>query len=124
MYILLKVYFGRYRNPQRLRETVQEVDDPYGAMKEGVFVAVHIKDAKKLPVIGKVTAVDEDMVHIEYMKGSWRTAWQPWKLRGGQIWSDVLPKACIILVDFAFNDGKLKTETVAFLKQKYSELTS
>ena len=53
MFVLLQVYSGRYRNPQRLRKNVQEVDDPYGAVKEGVFVAVHIKDAKKLPVIDR-----------------------------------------------------------------------
>ena len=78
---LLQVYSGRYRNPQRLREAVQEVDDPFAAIKEGVLVAVHIKDATKLPVIGKVTAVEGESVAIHYMKGSWRTAWQPWKLR-------------------------------------------
>ena len=104
--------------------SVQEVDDPFVAIKEGVLVAVHIKDATKLPVIGKVTAVGES-VAIHYMKGSWRTAWQPWKLRGGQIWSDKLPKASIILVDFSLNDqDKLKAETTAFLKQKYLELSS
>ena len=122
---LLQVYSGRYRNPQRLREAVQEVDDPFVAIKEGVLVAVHIKDATKLPVIGKVTAVEGESVAIHYMKGSWRTAWRPWKLRGGQIWSDKLPKASIILVDFSLNDqDKLKAETTAFLKQKYLELSS
>ena len=88
-------------------------------------MAVHIKDATKLPVIGKVTAVEGESVAIQYMKGSWRTAWRPWKLRGGQNWSDKLPKASIILVDFSLNDqDKLKAETTAFLKQKYLELSS
>ena len=84
------MYSGRYRNPHRLRGAVQEVDDPFAAIKEGVFVAVHIKDATKLPVIGKVTAVEGEMVAIHHMKGSWKTAWQPWKLRGGQIWSWII----------------------------------
>ena len=81
---LLQVYSGRYRNPQRLREAVQEVDDPFAAIKEGVLVAVHIKDATKLPVIGKVTAVEGESVAIHLyerlvedslaaMETSWRT---------------------------------------------------
>ena len=99
------------------------MDEPYAALKEGVFVAVHIKDSKKIPVIGKVKAVGEDTFSVEYMKGSWRKAWRPWNVRG-KIWSDNLPKACIILVDFALDNDKLKAETVAFLKHKYSELSA
>ena len=37
----------------------QEVDDPFVALKEGVFVAVLLKNAKMQPAIGEVTAVLE-----------------------------------------------------------------
>ena len=50
------------------------MDEPYAALKEEVFVAGHIKDPKKIPVIGKVTAVGEDTISIEYMIGFWRKA--------------------------------------------------
>ena len=72
------MYCGRNRNPQKLQEAVQEavqeVDEPYAALKEEVFVAGHIKDPKKIPVIGKVTVVGEDTISIEYMIGFWRKA--------------------------------------------------
>ena len=64
-------------------------------------------------------------VCIYYLKGSWRTAWRPWKCHGGEIWSEKIPKASINLVDFSLNDqDRLRPDSVAFLKQKYSELSS
>ena len=62
---------------------------------------------------------------MDYLKVSWRTAWRPWKCHGGEIWSDKIPKASLILANFSLNDhDKLRPKTVAFLKRKYSELWS
>ena len=59
------MYSGRYRNPPRLPKAVQKVYEPYAALKERVFVAVHIKDPKKIPVMGKVTTAGEDTILID-----------------------------------------------------------
>ena len=81
-------------------------------------MAVLLQNAKKQPAIGKVTAITEEegKVRIEYLKGSWRTAWRPWKCHGGEIWSDNIPKASIILVHFSLNDqDKLRQKLWPFL---------
>ena len=43
----------------------------------GKFVAVHLVNYDKVPVIGKVLEVSEDMVKIRYWKGSFKGKWSP-----------------------------------------------
>ena len=119
------MYSGRYKNPQTLAARVNEVENPLQALKENVFVAVHIQDYNKPPVLGKVTAVHEEdsSFDLEYWKGTWKTEWKPWKLSNGEVWTDNLPNSCVLLVDFQFDkNNKLSHETYKYLKDKYNEL--
>ena len=86
-------------------------------------MAVNIRDSKKVPVLGKVIAVEETEFKIEYWKGSWRTEWKPWLLQNGKPWTNTLPKECILLVDFEL-DGKnmLASETYKYLRKTYKKL--
>ena len=62
---------------------VNRVQNPLEVLRESenVLVAVHIQGYKKPPVIGKVVSVrDGSTFDIEYLKGSWRKEWKPWKL--------------------------------------------
>lgn len=98
------------------------VANPLEALEPGVFVAVNIRGYKKVPVLGKVISVDESTFGIEYWKGSWKTEWKPWKLSGENLWTDTLPKECILLVNFELNaSNKLESNTYKFLKETYKK---
>ena len=102
---------------------VSRVSNPLEALKEGVLVAVNIEGYKKVPVLGRVKSVGNENIELEYLKGTWRTEWRPWKLPNGTIWSDTLPLGCILLVDFKLNDkSKLSNETYKYLKETYKRL--
>ena len=75
---------------------VNRVSNPLEALSPGVSVAVNIHGYKKVPVLGKVIAVDESSFEIEYWKGSSKTEWKPWKVAGENLWTDTLPKECIL----------------------------
>ena len=118
-----QVYTGRYQNPRVVATRVNRVSNPLEALSPGVFVAVNIHGYKKVPVLGKVIAVDESSFEIEYWKGSWKTEWKPWEVAGGNVWTDTLPKECILLVNFQLNENnKLANETYKYLKDTYGKL--
>ena len=83
---------------------VNRVQNPLEVLRENVLVAVHIQGYKEPPVIGKVVSVkDGSTFDIEYLKGSWRKEWKPWKLANGENWTDNLPSGCILLVGLHLN---------------------
>ena len=51
----------------------------------------------KVPVLGKVIAVDESSFEIEYRKRFGKTEWKPWEVAGGNVWTDTLPKECWLI---------------------------
>ena len=102
---------------------VNKVTDHLTALKEDVFVAVNIEGYSKVPVLGKVRSLDASTFKLEYWRGTWRTEWKPWKLSSGDIWTDTLPKSCILLVDFVLDgNNKLPHETYKYLKETYKTL--
>ena len=43
--------------------------------------------------------------------------WKPWEEAGGYVWTDTLPKECILLVNFQLTENnKLANETCKYLK--------
>ena len=117
------MYAGRYRRPSTVAARVSRVANPLEALKEGVLVAVNIAGYKKVPVVGKVKFVETDSITLEYWKGSWRNEWKPWLLKDGTVWTDTLPKGCILLVDFKLNsNNKLNNETCKYLKETYKNI--
>ena len=95
---MTKKLCSRYQIHRKPR--VNRVSNPLEALRPGVFVAVNIHGYKKVPVLGKVIAVGESSFDIEYWKSSWKTEWKPWEVPGGNVWTDTLPKECILLVNF------------------------
>ena len=75
-----------------------------------------------MPVIGRILEVNGDDFKLQYWKGSWRKEWQPWIKADGHIWEDTLPVSCLVLVDFKLNNGKLRSATSKYLKEKYQSL--
>ena len=75
----------------------------------GKFLAVHLANYDKVPVIGKVLGVNKDMVKIHYWKGSLKVRWSPQDAPRRQTpWVDELPKTCIILCSCSLiKDSKL-----------------
>ncbi|XP_068753053.1 uncharacterized protein [Montipora capricornis] len=118
-----EVYAGAYKNPRVISSRVNKVTDHLSALKEDVFVAVNIEGYKKIPVLGKVRSVDASTFELEYWRGTWKTEWKPWKLSNGDTWTDILPKSCILLVAFVFDEkNKLPHETYKYLKETYKTL--
>ena len=98
-----------FKNPRVVSSRVNKVRNHLTALKEDAFVAVHIEGYNKVPMLGKVRSLDTSTFKLEYWRGTWRTEWKPWKLSNGDIWTDTLPKSCILLVDFVL-DGNNKLQ--------------
>ena len=48
---------------------------------------------------------------------------KPWEVSGGNVWTDKLPKECILLVNFELNENnKLANETYKYPKDTYGKL--
>lgn len=123
LWFISQVYAGGYKNPRVVSSQVNKVTDHLAALKEDVFVAVNIEGYSKVPVLGKVRSLDASTFKLEYWRGTWRTEWKPWKLSNGDIWTDTLPKSCILLVDFVLDgNNKLSHETYKYLKKTYQTL--
>ena len=113
------MYTGRYQNPHTRSGRVTEVNGHLELLKEGIMVAIAQVNSKP-PVIGKVIEVGEETFELCYWKGSWRKAWEPWKIESCEWVSDYLPKSSIILIDFKLDDnGKLQSGTAKYLKNEY-----
>ena len=98
-----------FKNLWVVSSLVNKVTDHLTSLKEGAFVAVHIEGYNKVPMLGKVRSLDTSTFKLEYWRGTWRKECKPWKLSNGDIWTDTLPKSCILLVDFVL-DGNNKLQ--------------
>ena len=80
------------------------------------------KDTK--PSIARITRVNDSTVDIEYLRGGWKTKWDPWILdKEGTIWADKdIPKASIVFFNFELKDGKLSKGNRAEIKRRYHAL--
>lgn len=117
------MYTGPYVPPRKQAAIPTAVDNHLDALKVGVFVAIALEKYKKVPVLGKVLWVNEDSFQIKYYKGTWRTSWCPWMISATETWKNVLPKTCILLVDFQLDSSnKLESETIKYLRDKYKSL--
>ena len=118
----MQVYTGPYKHPRALASQVQKVANHLDALKENVFVAVHLQEYKRVPVIGKVKSVEGNNFEIEYWKGSWCKEWTLW-IYNGAVWTNILPKTCILLVDFSLDKNcKLPNEIKKYLQDTYQRL--
>ena len=122
--LILPICAGPYRPPRERENLVETLDDPLKNIEVGKFVAVHLPNYDKVPVIGKVLEVSEDMVKIHYWKGSFKGKWSPQDVpRRRTPWVDELPKTCIILCSFSLTeDSKLLPSTRKHLQDEYAKL--
>ena len=92
---------------------MEAVDDCLEKIEVEKFVAVHLANYDKVPVIGKVLEVSESIVKIHHWKGSFKGKWSPQDVprrRTPRI--DELPKTCVILCSFLLSeDNKLLPST-------------
>ena len=96
--LFLQVYIGPYRNRQVEVHTVRDLS----GIKVGQLVAIHCQEGTE-PAIAKITVMDEDSVHVIWLKGEYSTAWAPYILYEGRKKVervDKLPKSSIILYGF------------------------
>jgi len=104
------------------------VDDHLEGVKEGVFVAVHLENCKKHPVIGQVIEVNESDFQIHYWTGSYRKEWKPHMItaKGKEEvpWTDYLPLRCILVTGFLLEENKMASKLQKYLSKKYNVLQS
>ncbi|XP_015766553.1 PREDICTED: uncharacterized protein LOC107345364 [Acropora digitifera] len=119
-----QIYTGRYRPTRERENLVQAVDDCLENIEVGKFVAVHLANYDRVPVIGKVLEVNGDSIKIHYWKGSFKGKWSPQDVpRRRTPWVDELPKTCIILCSFSLTeDSKLLPSTRRHLQDEYARL--
>ena len=85
-----------------------------------------LQDSKKLPVLGRVLDKRDKEFNIHYYQGSYCKRWAPHmvydrKSKTPVAWTQWLPKACIILIDFVLVDEKLTPQQKKFLSGKYKD---
>ena len=95
-------------------------------LHEGDFVAIKLENYRKHPIIGNSLEVNDDDFVICYWKGSYNKEWAPHTLRrgssGNQLWTQQLPKSCIICFGFSLDEtSKLLPGTKAYLRKEYKE---
>ena len=120
----IRFYCFRYTVEGIDLNPVPTVDHCLEEITVGSFVAVHIENYDKVPVIGNVLEVKEDSVRMHYWKGSYKGKWKPQNApRSQSPWEDELPKTCIILCFFSLTEGdKLLHSTRKHLQQEYDKL--
>ena len=103
---------------------MEAVDDCLEKIEVGKFVAVHLTDYDKVPVIGKVLEVNQDTVKINYWRGSFKGKWSPQDVpRRRTPWVDELPKTCITLCSVSLTeDNKLFPSNRKHLQDEYAKL--
>ena len=91
-------------------------------------MAVALLNYKKEPIIVKVLQVGEMTVKLQYLKGSYNRPSVPLYLPGRsgrpqELWTDNLPKSCVILSNFQLDDNNvLVAGTKAYLRKAYKEI--
>ena len=77
------------------------------------------------PLLGRVTAVKQDVVTIDWMVGSYSGVWREWRGRSegkSVIYSDNIKVTDILLPNITFTKcQKLKQDTTMLLKELYSK---
>lgn len=115
MSVYIKVYSGAYR---RQLPAVTEVDN-YEGVLPGSIVAVNLAGNYKPPHLARVNQVTETFFEVQWLKGSYKRKWVPW--RG---WSSTqIPKESVIYFDIQFDENdKLTKEAAQYLRRRYREL--
>ena len=76
------------------------------SLQEGQLVAVYCENYTPEPVIARCMQVGDNQIDVEWLQGTYTTAWRPWKIRDPNnrrrtvIWRDSIPKESVILFDF------------------------
>ena len=66
-------------------------------LREGALVAANVDGTSTQPGIGRCVAIMDSSVRVQWLQGSYSTAWKTWKVRQGKkscIWEDNIPKSC------------------------------
>ena len=65
---------------------------------------------------------------VEWMMGTYTTAWRPWRIRNKRkstVWTDSIPRSSVILFDFELTSSRhLRKATVEHLKRCYADVRS
>ena len=122
--LLFQVYTGRYIPPQQRANPVLTEENCLAEITVGTFVAVHIDNWDKVPVIGNVVEVKEETIKVHYWQGSFKGKFRPQNVpRSCSPWVDELPKTCVILCSFSLSDeNKLLPSTRKYLQEEYVRL--
>ena len=117
----MQVYTGSYRSKKN-----EVVGTSSTSIREGQLVAVFCEDSSSEPWIGTCLSANKDTIRLSWLKGTYSSAWKPWKKRSGRqmiSWEDVIPTSSVILYDFDLTKTQhLQKSTVAHLKQAYDSL--
>ena len=116
----MQVYTGSYRLQHHGVTSVQDLS----GLSKGVLVAVLCEGNSLEPAIGTCIGVHQDTITVQWLKGSYSTAWKPWKIKEGRKnvdWNDEIPKSAVLLYDFELTKtGHLRKRTIEHLKASYN----
>ena len=124
-----QVYSDRYKNsktlaarvPDKLSNPSKKLSSSSRKLQNPLFTFKATRNLQCQEKWGSVK--DGSTFDIEYLKGSWRKEWKPWKLANGENWTDSLPNGCILLVDFHLDqENKITNETYNHLRKTYQDL--
>ena len=101
------------------------------SLQGGHLVAVYCENYTQEPVIARCMRVADDQIDVEWLEGSYTTAWKPWKIRDPNnrrktiFWRDTIPKEAVILFDFELTSSNhLRRATIQHLKTWYQNISS
>ena len=118
------MYLGSYQAPLNLVTTVESTED----LDIGHLVAVHCEDCPTEPAIGEVMELGRDNVQIKWLKGTYSTSWEYYKIpderdrRRKVNWEQNIPRSSILLYNFQLTKTKhLRKKTISKLKELYAQ---
>lgn len=92
----------------------------------GHIVAFRTSSLDEAPWLGRCIAVTDDSVEVVWLEGGWNKEWKESKIRKGrklEEWRDTVCKESIILYAIELTkSNRLKTSTIKYLKEQYSQL--
>ena len=95
-------------------------------LQKGDLVAVECEGNESIPAIARILSIQESDIEVAWLKGTYASAWKPWKLRQGRQmvdWVDTIPQTSIIIYGFTLtNTGRLRQSTKKHLKQHYDSM--
>ena len=126
IFLMIQVYTGSYRHPG-----TQVTESDLSQLHVGHLVAVIVENCDDELLIGKVLEVFDDDISIVWMQGEYTTTWKtarqidPRNRRKKIDWTDIIPKASVLLFAFEFTStNRLRKTTVEHLKKKYATYNS